>query len=157
LPPSNPTQVPSSNAMKSNPPKTAKPPSAPENQALVTKSAVPAPTKPTPMIKSAEPTKLAQLTKIVEPTPVPIAVAATNMKSTEPSKPAQMTKKVEPAPVVPTKIPPSQSTQPTTTGPKAALQLPPPTKKSDEKKMVEQEIGKPGENYFEFAEINEKK
>uniref|UniRef100_A0A914PEK2 Uncharacterized protein n=1 Tax=Panagrolaimus davidi TaxID=227884 RepID=A0A914PEK2_9BILA len=143
LPPSNPTQ----------------PPSAPAKQALVTKSAVPVPTKPTPMIKSAEQTKPTPLTKNVEPAP-PVPVApATNMKSTEAAKPAQRDKKVEPAPVVPSKIPPSQPTQPTTTttGPKAALQPPPPTKNSDEKKMVEQEIGKPGENYVEFAEMNEKK
>uniref|UniRef100_A0A914QRU8 Uncharacterized protein n=1 Tax=Panagrolaimus davidi TaxID=227884 RepID=A0A914QRU8_9BILA len=152
LPPSNSTQVPSSNALKSNPPKTAKPLSAPAKQALVTKSAVPAPTKSTPIIKSVEQTKPTQLTKNVEPAPVPIA-AATNVKSTEPAKPAQMTKKVKPAPIVPTAIPPSQPTQPTTTAPKAALQPPPPAKMSDEKKMVEQEFGKPGENYVEFAEM----
>uniref|UniRef100_A0A914RAY7 Uncharacterized protein n=1 Tax=Panagrolaimus davidi TaxID=227884 RepID=A0A914RAY7_9BILA len=152
LPPADATQVPS-NALKSNPLKTAKPPSAPAKQALVTKSAVPVPTKPTPMIKSAEQTKPTPLTKNVEPAPVPKA-AATNMKSTEPAKPAQLTEKVEPAPIVPTKIPP---TQPTTTGPKPASQLPPSTKSSDEKKMTGTEFGKPGENYVEFATLNEKK
>uniref|UniRef100_A0A914Q6Y7 Uncharacterized protein n=1 Tax=Panagrolaimus davidi TaxID=227884 RepID=A0A914Q6Y7_9BILA len=155
LPPSNPTKVPSSNALKSNPPKTAKSSTAPAKQALVTKSAIPVPAKPNPMIKSAEQTKLTPLTKNVETAPVPKA-AATNMKSAEPAKPSQMDKKVEPAPI-PTKIPPSQPTQPTTTAPKAASQLPPPTKSSDEKKMIGTEFGKPGENYVEFATMNEKK
>uniref|UniRef100_A0AC35G6W2 Uncharacterized protein n=1 Tax=Panagrolaimus sp. PS1159 TaxID=55785 RepID=A0AC35G6W2_9BILA len=104
------------------------------------------------MIKTVEQTKPTQMDKKVEPAPVPMA-PATNMKNAEPAKPSQMDKKVVPAPI-PTTIPRSQLTQPTTTAPKPASQ---PTKKPDEKKMVGKEFGKPGENYIEFARINEKK